>query len=266
MPCEKNLFYKKKKAVLGVIVLFLFIGSFTIISVRATSNDTTLIFAESFNQDLSRWDVFIGPYSNATIQNTVYNSSPMALLINTSDYLSCLVHDLTPVNASYTIELLLYPADVSFRDYGVLTLLDGKIPALTLELENFSLYVNGLNATTVLSEYWNTITVTVNQTTATLDVNGVEIGGYPCSYTQITAVALGSPLDYAKSHRVGQAFFDDLKIYITPIQPPQQQQESEPINVVNIVLVAVGIGVIVVGIVAFLFGRLYFMGRRVESR
>jgi len=254
---------KKKIAAVMFMMFITLAASVSLHSTKAQTNNTTLIFAESFNQDLSRWNTFVGPNSTVQIQSVVYNSSPSALLINTSDYLSCIIHDLTPVNASYDVELLLYPANVSFEKYGVLTLLDERIEILTLEINNLTLYVNGINATNLIPEYWNTIKVSINQTAAILYVNGVEVGSYPCGYTEITAIALGSPLDYSKTSRSGEAYFDDLKVYITPISP--EEVPSETPNVTNIIFISIGIATVIVAVISALFGYIYYKGKEIKG-
>jgi len=259
---------KTKKKILGVLALCAFFCSFVIVSVRAQSGDTTLIFAEGFNQDLSRWGVYTGPNSTVTIQNVVYNSSPAALLVNLSDWQAAVVHEIPAVNADYVVTFLFYPENVSFRNYGLYADFDGMIDRVKLSLqENFTLQVNNVTTNTqLIPEYWNTLRLEISYNgTTKVYVNGEKIGTFPSNMVEPTGLLLGTWPDRSENQNYcGVGYFDDLRVYITPIQPPQQQQESEPINVVNIVLVAAGIGVIVVGIVAFLFGRLYFMGRRVS--
>jgi len=260
---------KNKKKILGLLAVFLVFGSAAVIQVKASS-DTTLIFAESFNQDLSRWGVYTGPNSTVTVQNVVYNSSPGALLVNLSDWQAAVVHEIPAVNADYVIAFLFYPENTSFSNYGLYSDFQGAIDRVKVSLgPNFTVVVNNVSTMAQLTpEYWNTFRLEINYNgTAKVYVNGAQIGVFPSNVIEPTGLMLGTwPARSESPKYSGCGYFDDLKVYITPIQPPQQQQESEPVNVVNMVLVAAGIGVMVVGIVAFLFGRLYFMGRRIESR
>lgn len=258
-----------KKKILGVLALCLLLGSSVIVSARSSS-DTTLIFAEGFNENLNRWGVYTGPNSTIQIQDIVYNSSPSALLINLSDYQAAIVHELPAVNADYVVTFLFYPENVSFSNYGLYSDFAGAIDRIKVSLgPNFTVQVGDVFTTTqLIPEYWNVFRLEINYNgTAKVYVNGAQIGVFPSNIIEPTGLMLGTwPARSENPKYSGCGYFDDLKVYITPIQPPQQQQESEPVNVVNMVLVAAGIGVMVVGIVAFLFGRLYFMGRRIESR
>lgn len=266
MSCEKNRFNKKK--ILGVIALCLFAASLTAVPVKAVSDDTTLIFAEGFNQDLTRWAVYYGPNSTVQIQSIVYNSSPSALLINLSDWQAAAVHELTRVNADYIVEFLFYPENTSFSNYGLYTDFDGMIDRVKLTVnQNFTLQVNNVTTTAqLIPEYWNNFRLEISYNgTTKVYVNKVQIGVFPSNILEPTGLLLGTwPSRSLNQDYSGCGYFDDLKVYITPIKPTVIPEQ--PVNVTNIILIAGGVGVILVGVVAFLFGRLYFMGKRIEAR
>lgn len=257
---------KTKKKILGVLALFLALGAL-LLPVRAT--DTTLIFAEGFNQDLSRWGVYTGPNSTVAIQDTVYNSSPSALLVNLSDYQAAIVHNIPAVNADYVVTFLFYPENTSFSNYGLYNDFQGAIDRIRVSLgPNLTVTVNDVETTAqLIPEYWNAFRLEISYNgTVKVYVNGVQIGVYPVNQIDPTGLLLGTwPARSESQDYRGCGYFDDLRVYITPISPPAppSQPPVEPVNVVNIVLVAGGIATIVVAVLAFIFGRLYYMGKQV---
>jgi len=254
---------KNQKKVVYALALFILFGSLMATSVKATSNDTTLIFAESFNQDLSRWGVYTGPNSTAQIQSVVYNSSPSALLVNLSDYQAAVIHELPAVNADYVVAFLFYPENVRFSNYGLYTDFAGMIDRVKLSLqENFTLQVNNVTTSAqLIPEYWNTLRLEISYNgTTKVYVNGEKIGTFPSNVIEPTGLLLGTWPDRSESQNyAGCGYFDDLKVYITPIQPPTTPPTT-PVEAGSIWAMAAMIGVLLGGVIALLGGFLYFKG------
>lgn len=249
-----------KKPVLAIILIFLISPYILLVSAQAESQ-TTLLFAEGFNTDLSRWSVYTGPNSTVNLQDVIYNSSPYALKINVSDYLAAIVHTIPELKADYTIEFLFYP-EGNLSNYGLYRDFNGELTRVYVYVNGLAVFINNVQTNASLTDrFWNAIRLVISYTgEVEIYVNNVFGGIYPCNSLNVTGIILGTWLNFKPGSGCG--YFDDLKVYITPTAP--SQPPVEPVNIVDFVLLTGGIATIVVGLLAFIFGRLYFAGKGVK--
>jgi len=169
-----------------VIVIFSALLYFSLTPTPSKSQSYTLLFTEPFNS-LDGWTPYFNPY-NATIQlsDQVYNSSDYGLHMIGGGTQACLIHPLPEAaNSTWYIRFVFMPVNTSYSNFYIYKDFSGPVDRISLGLidNNTSLDINGIpNQYNLTVGQWNLIEILINENnTATVKVNGVEVGSYSVS-------------------------------------------------------------------------------------
>jgi len=159
------------------------------------------------------------------------------------------------------------PVNTSYSNFYIYKDFSGPVDRISLGLidNNTSLDINGIpNQYNLTVGQWNLIEILINENnTATVKVNGVEVGSYSVSSITPEGVQIGTFGVRSATPRYvsGEGFWDDLNIYVEPIVA----QQVQPVSVENLLLTGVMIATVVAAILSILLGRIYYEGKKIRG-